>query len=131
LAEALHDVFGNVLPSRGSVTISRVVRIRPTNEDAANPGPIKVTLASKEERDVLLQGRRNLPAASKFNLPFFCPEYSLAERLKHRLLQAELHQRREAGEKNLTIRNGKVVRKRPALGLLATPITISGGVVRR
>ncbi len=130
LAMSLQTVFNKVLPPNQTVTISRVVRIRPTNSDDVNPGPLKVTLASKKERDCLLQSRKMMSSSSRSQTPFFCREYSLAERIKHRLLRAEMKQRKEAGESNLVIRNGKVVKK-ALKGFLVTPLTITGCVERQ
>ncbi len=131
LAAELQSVFKVVLPPTENVTISRVLRLKTANSGVNNPGPLKVTLASKEERDCLLNNRKKMSSASRDQTPFFCREYSLAERIKHRLLQAELAQRIETGEYNLVIRNGKIVSKKAPKGFLQVPLKISGCVKRR
>ena len=128
LLSSVQRCFRDVLPPDTSVSVTRLIRLKATHPEAGGPGPVKVTL-SMAERDQILRCRRMVPSTSWAKVPFFCREYSLEERIKHRQLVDELRRRVKAGESNFGIRSGRVM-KNPRTGFLRSPVTITGWAAR-
>jgi hypothetical protein len=96
------------------VSVNHITRLgSPRTEPDAKPRPVKLNLASEEARITILKGAKNLRASQeeRWKNVFIHQDLTPREREVRRLLVQELKTRRAAGETNLIIANGKIVRK--------------------
>jgi hypothetical protein len=93
-----------------------------TLKDDMRPRPLKLILRDKYQVNMLLHRKRSI----KHTQPtvFFQREYTPKEREKHRYLVTQLKQRQMLGERNLVIKEGKIVTKEIQF-LWQSPFSIS------
>jgi len=97
------------------VTVSSVIRLgkRPESSDA-KPRPIKIVMASEEQKIRVLSKSKNLPRqreGASTNI-FMHQDLTPRQRMRRQDLVKELKDRQAKGEKNLMIVNLRIVERR-------------------
>ena len=97
------------------VSVNNVIRLgkRPDQPDA-KPRPVKVVIASEEQKVRVLSKAKNLPRKQEgvVNTIFMHQDLTPKQRKKRQELVAELKERQSRGEKNLIIVNWKIVERK-------------------
>ena len=78
---------------------------KPRND---KPRPLRVTGLTLSKKYEILRKARSLKGQEEFKGVFFNPDLTPRQQREAKLLRAELKQRRENGEQDLIIRNGKI-----------------------
>ena len=73
--------------------------------------PLLITTATVDSKLSILKSAYQLRSIDQYNNVYISPDRSRQERESFRKLRAELKQRKDGGEPNLIIRNGKIVAK--------------------
>jgi len=97
------------------VSINHITRLGPPSASRdAKPRPVKLDLMSTESRNRVLRNEKNLKisADSSCTRIFIHQDLTLRERVVRRMLVQELKARKQSGEPNLIIVNGRIVTKR-------------------
>ena len=94
--------------------IVRFYRLEPKIKTTDTIRPIKVSLKNVELRNNILK-LRNIycKSGNETKQIFIAPDRTLQERENHKKLVAELKERKSKGEKDIMIRNGKIVSSQP------------------
>ena len=88
---------------------SKCVRLgKPKND---KPRPLLVTVADNAIRRQILRNAKHLCHSNTYKRVFISPDLTLQEREANKQLRQELRRRKDAGESNLIIKNGKIVSK--------------------
>ena len=74
--------------------------------------PLLITTATVDSKLSILKSAHHLRSIDQYNNVYISPDRTRQERESFRKLRAELKQRKDGGELNLIIRNGKIVAKR-------------------
>lgn len=109
LQELLHELKCD------NVSVNSLTRLgNRSNDPTAKPRPIKMVLASEEQKHKVLQMSKNLKTrnATGPDKIFMHQDLTPNQREKRHLLVQELRQRRESGETDLMIVNLKIVKRR-------------------
>ena len=92
-----------------NLEISKCVRLgKPKND---KPTPLLVTVADNAIRRQILRNAKHLRHSNTYKCVFISPDLTLQEREANKQLRQELRHRKDAGELNLIIKNGKIVSK--------------------
>lgn len=97
------------------ISVKSNTRLGKKSEDlAANPRPLLITLASQEQREKVLRQAKNLKGKKKDGLDkvFLHQDLTPLQRKKRQLLVAEMKERKNNGEQDLIIVNEMIVTKR-------------------
>jgi len=97
------------------VSVKRIARLGPPPTGSDNrPRPVKLDLSSAESCNKVLKQAKNLRSVPEdhWKNVFVQQDFTPKERAARRLLVQELKARKEAGETDLIIVNGKIVKKR-------------------
>ena len=101
------------------VSVSKIIRLGKRPEDSedieAKPRPIKLELASEEQKDKVLQQAKNMLRNQEgdYKKVFIHQDLTPKQRQKRQILVKELKDRQSRGETNLMIANWKIVTRRP------------------
>lgn len=114
--EIAEHVIQNVLQLK-EINVVQAERI---DSRWSNRRPLRVRLEKKEHKFKILNKSKQLKNNSSYQDVFISPDKTYAEREKDKDLRAELSERRDKGEKNLIIKNCRVIQQpilqaRPAL----------------
>jgi len=91
--------------------ISKCVRLgKPKND---KPRPLLVTIPDNTIRRQILRNAKNLRNSNTHKRVFISPDLTPQEREANKQLRQELKRRKDAGDTNLIIKNGKIVSKQP------------------
>ena len=97
------------------VSVKHIARLGPpTTRPDDKPRPVKLGLTSTEERHKVLKNAKNLRAAPEtlWKTVFIQQDFTPKEREARKVLVQQLKTRRTAGETDLILVNGKIVKKR-------------------
>jgi DNA-binding protein YbaB len=95
-----------------TVSINTFFRLGKRQEGADSlPRPVKMVVASEEQKTQLLARTKNLKSVKRFEKVFMHPDLTPKQRQKRKELVAELKERKESGELNLVIRNGRIKKR--------------------
>lgn len=108
IQELMHKV------SCDDVSVTHMTRLGSPPDPDAKPRPVKLELPSVESRNRVLRNAKNLKSSgdSPWGRVFVHQDLTPREREARRTLVQELKARKEAGETNLIIANGKIVTRR-------------------
>ena len=99
------------------VSVNTSVRLGKKKEQQdgqpGGPRPVKLTLASIEQKEKMIRQAKNLMSTKSLEMVFIQPDLTPKQRKKRQELVKELKQRKAAGEKDLIIVSNKTVTKRP------------------
>ena len=90
------------------VKVSRAVRLGKKQEGKNRL--LLVTVGNFEEEKDLLRLAKNIQQSDEWSNIYISPDLTPKEREVNRVLRAEIRRRRDAGESNLVIRNGKIIK---------------------
>ena len=90
-----------------SLNITKAIRLKKTNSE--KPQLLLVTLGDVSSKRNILKQATKLHNSSSWSNFFISPDLTLKEQEVNRRLREELKNRKDAGEKNLMIRQGKIV----------------------
>jgi hypothetical protein len=108
-ADAVDDLLGKIdeeVPSSQSLQIHRLGRPR---ED--RPRPLRVTGFTTGQKIRVIRSSKSLRSTENYKNVFVNTDFTLRQQREARALRAELKQRRENGENDLVIYNGKITSK--------------------
>lgn len=91
---------------------TKVLRL---GKKGVKPRPLLVALESEEIKKHILMHARHLRTSEQYKGIFISSDMTKSEREQHKVLRAELQQRKSQGETNLVIRNGQIIVRRPLL----------------
>ena len=95
------------------MTVCNTVRLGKKSTDAtAASRPLKLVMASKEQREKLLKSTKNLKGKVAWQHVFLHPDLTPAQREKRQALVKEMRQRTQQGEKDLIIFNNRIVTRK-------------------
>ena len=96
------------------VSVQNMVRLGKYDSSSSQqiPRPVKVVLASEEQRDKVLSQAKNLYGSTMFRRVFIQQDLTVKQREKRRELVQQLKHRKAQGETNLIIVRDKIVVKR-------------------
>ena len=105
--------------------ISKAIRLGKKPEAGMKPRPIKLVLETEEEKISLLKKAKNLRLAKEggWETVFIHQDLTPREREMRKILVQEMKERQAKGEKDLTIFNGKIVKKLPYRRITSTAST--------
>ena len=89
---------------------TKVLRL---GKKGAKPRPLLVALESEDIKRHILMNAHHLRFSEQYKGIFISTDMTKSEREQHKILRAELQQRKSRGETNLTIRNGQIIVRRP------------------
>ena len=80
-----------------------------------NPRPVKIELEGEQNKFRILKKAANIRKTEigKVNKIIITTDMTIRERELNKILREELKTRREAGENNIKIRNGRIVQSEP------------------
>ena len=77
------------------------------------PRLLRISVSNEQSRAGILRAASKLKSSKKWSSLYFSADLTQRERETNRQLRAELQYRKENGENNLRIRNGKIVTVQP------------------
>lgn len=98
-----------------NVSINGIVRLGKRAEDlSVKPRPMKVIVASEEQKIKVLKQAKNLKSKKEggFDKVFIHQDLTPKQRQERKVLVDELKRRKDQGEENLILVNGRIVTKR-------------------
>ena len=113
--EKVDEIFQEIGMVKDSYHVERTMRLGKKGEKAR---PLKVCLQNTSQRNQALKLAKNLKGNDNSNLQSvgIAPDLTLTERAQKKLLLDELSSRRANGEKDLVIRNSKIVKRAETFG---------------
>lgn len=105
----LHDI------SCDNISVDSVIRLGRRKDDAvASPRPVKLVVATEDQKEKVLRMSKNLKRIRKWQKVFLHQDLTPKQRDRRQQLVQELRRRENEGEKNLIIvNNSKIVTRRP------------------
>lgn len=97
------------LLTRMEVEVSSVKSHRIGKPRIDRPRPLRVTGLSLSEKTEILRKARSLKGNDEFKSVFLNSDLTPRQQYEAKCLRVELRRRRENGERDLTIRNGKII----------------------
>jgi len=95
------------------LSVCNTVRLgRKSTDASAAPRPLRLVLASEEQREKLLKSTKNLKGKTAWQHVFLHPDLTPAQREKRKALVKEMRQRLQQGEKDLIIVNNRIVTRK-------------------
>jgi len=96
------------------ISVQSTVRLGRYDKDQQKPRPVKMVVASEQQKEKVLKQAKNLKSTTDkvFERVFIHQDLTVKQRQKRHLLVQELKQRQQAGEINLMIFNDRIVVKR-------------------
>ena len=112
-AEKIQDIISDKLGIQ-DVEIDNVVRLGKRNDEAVHPRLVKVVLKSQDKKMQILRKSKELKNHDEDDVKkvFIVPDMTPKEREKDKALRKELYERRDKGENDLFIREGKILKRR-------------------
>ena len=111
-ARGIQDLIKDMKVNNAQVTkVSRLGKIQPNK-----PRPLLVTVDNERNKWLLLKSAPMLRKIPKWQSVYVSPDLTMKEREINRALHQELKRRKEAGEKDLIIKRGKIINRQAGDG---------------
>ena len=109
--EFFKEIVGSILDKDlSNLQITKVLRLG--KSPSAKPRPLLVSIQDELWKREILRFAYKLSKISKWSSIYVSPDYTRKEREANKVLRNELRRRKENGEENLSIRNGKIIVKK-------------------
>ena len=95
------------------VDIENVFRLGTFSRDGQRTRPVKFTVQNVEDKRRVLGASKNLKNVPGYSYIYFTPDLTRSQRQTAFELRQERRRRIEAGEENLVIRRGKIIKQAP------------------
>ena len=103
--------FYSTVKFLGECNFENPVRLGARNVESGKIRPLRIRVKEKKAVDEILKEAKNLKG-TEFSKCFISRDYTAKERMERKAMVEELKQRREDGDENLVIRNGRIVKKK-------------------
>ena len=110
--ETFKELVGSIM-DKGCPNLQITKAIRLGKLPAAKPRPLLISVRDELCKREILRSAYKLSKIPKWSNIYVSPDYTHKEREANKVLHEELKRRKENGEVNLGIRNGKIVTKQP------------------
>ena len=124
-------VFCNIIREEFKLNIKVASTTRLGRFDASRNRPLLVTLEDMETKREILGHAKELRQSESWGNIYISPDLTPTERERDKKLRTELKQRRDDGERDIIIRNGKIVKQHRVQKLTATVHAISSGATEQ
>ena len=108
-AERVQSILRDTL--NVNINIMKVIRLGTLTRDRRNPRPIRFTVQSMDDKHQVLNASKDLINNENLSNIYFSPDLTNGQRKAAFMLRAERRRRIAAGEDNLVIRRGKIVKR--------------------
>ena len=120
IIEMLHELNGDDVSVNSIVRLGKKLEATAAATLASKPRPIKLTLATEQQKEKVLRNSKNLKDKNEKGLDkvFLHQDLTPRQREKRQELVKELKERQSTGQQNLIIINWKMVEKRTRTDLI-------------